>query len=172
MNTAAKDFKNVGYGKNEKDEEKEPLKTLFVVEDYMTEKEIEKLNRKRGTYKKKEHKFDIVTNPYTEMKNLYEKLAGFMPVPLFSNKTEVFCCSKVRIWHYVYNRDRYSYHSEDFEGEDFKVIEAEIIGTENFYIDDRIKIHKELIHLLSGGVELEKALDSIQPMIQKAKGAV
>ena len=167
----AKKIDSTGYNKI-KEEEKEPLKTLFVVEDYMTKEEIAKQERKRGHYKTKELKIDTIINPYTEMKNLYQQLAGFMPIPLFSNKTEVFSCLNVRIWHYVYNRNKYTYQGEICEGEDFKVVEAEIIGTENLYIDDRIRLHKELINMLSNGIKLEKALNNIQPEIKKLKGEV
>ncbi len=154
----------------EYNKEKEPLKTLFVVEDYMTEEEIAKQERKRGHYRKKEPKINTIINPYTEMKNLYQQLANFMPIPLFSNKTEAFSCSNVRIWHYVYNRNKYIYQSKIYEGEDFKVVEAEIIGTETLYIDDRIRLHKKLINMLSNGIKLDKALDIIQPEIRRLKG--
>lgn len=154
------------------DEKKTEQKLLWKYEEFMTEEEIAKVKRKRGSYSPKKKISNLTIDKYTEMKNLYEKLAGFMPIPLFSKKTEVFCCSKVRIWHYVYNRGKYTYQDIEYEGDDFKVVEAEIIGTENLYIDYRIEIHKELIHLLSDGVELEKALENIKPMIQKAKGAI
>lgn len=153
--------------------EKEPLDTLFVVQDYMTEKEVEKLNRKRGHYKTKEPIIHIVNDPYTEMKNLYEKLSNFVPdKDVFSKENIIKDWAGVRFWYNVYNEDKYSYQGNEYEGEKFKVMEAEIIGTEDLYIDDRINLHKELISLLTKNVQIENALDIIRPKIRKLKGEV
>ena len=164
-----------GYDDNENEEEKEPRKTLFVVEDYMTEAEIEKQGRKRGFYNKKPPVFlQVVNDPYTHMANLYRKLGDFTP-------DKEACCKKniirnwgtgIRFWHTAYNKGKYNYQGEEYEGEAFEVTEAEIIGTEDLYIDDRIRLHEELINLLRNDVDIEKAIDIIRPEIRRLKGEV
>ena len=128
---------------------------------------------KRGHYQK--HIKPIIYNPYTEIKDLYRQLANFLPLPLFQNETEVFHFSGVTAWYMSYTNEKYDYDNamfEDekngtFEGDNFKVIEAEIDGTENYYVEDRIELHKELIGYLSQGVYLENALVMLQPSAKR-----
>lgn len=170
-----KEINSQRYDNNENEGEKEPRKTLFVVEDYMTEAEIEKQARKRGFYNKKPHTIlQVVNDPYIHMANLYRKLGDFTP-------DKKACCKEniirnwgtgVRFWHTVYNKDKYKYQGKEYEGEAFEVTEAEIIGTENLYIDDRIRLHEQVINLLREKVNIEKALDIIRPEIKRLKGEV
>lgn len=130
---------------------------------------------KRGHYQK--HSKPIIYNPYTEIKDLYRQLANYLPLPLFQNETEVFHFSGVTAWYMTYEDEQYEYDNamfEDekngiFEGDNFKVVEAEINGTENFNIDDRITLHKELISYLSQGICLENAIVMLQSSAQKVK---
>lgn len=39
----------------------------------------------------------------------------------------------------------------------FKVFEAEIIGTENMYLEDRLKIHQAVLSYLDAGATIEEA---------------
>lgn len=131
---------------------------------------------KRGHYQK--HAKPIIYNPYTEIKDLYRKLANFLPLPLFLNETEVFYFSGVTAWYTTYTDEEYDYDNAMFEdekngtftGDCFKVVEAEINGTENFYVEDRIELHKELINYLSEGETLDNALRKLQPLFIKVKG--
>lgn len=130
---------------------------------------------KRGHYQK--HLKPIIYNPYTEIKDLYRQLANFLPLPLFQNETKVFHFSGVTAWYMTYEDEEYEYDNaifEDekngtFQGDNFKVVEAEIDGTENFNIDDRIALHKELIEYLRQGVSLENAIIMLQPSMQKVQ---
>lgn len=139
---------------------------IFDITEFQTPEEIARANRKRGNYKAKKKFKPIKLNPYTEMNNLYISLANYLPLPLFSNDEGVFVFGKIRYWYMVYNSDEYSYLNddgilEDCQGDDFKVVEAEIIGTENMSIDKRIALHKALIELLRNGIQLEKAVAEV-----------
>lgn len=128
---------------------------------------------KRGPYQK--HIKPIIYNPYTEIKDLYRKLANFLPLPLFQNETEVFCFSGITAWYTTYTDEEYEYIDAKFEdekngifqGENFKEFEAEIKGTENYRVEDRIELHKELIGYLSQGITLENAIIMLQPSIKR-----
>lgn len=128
---------------------------------------------KRGHYQK--HFKPIIYNPYTEIKDLYRKLANFLPLPLFQTETEVFHYSGVTAWYTTYTDEEYEYIDAKFEdekngtyqGDNFKVVEAEIDGTENFYVEDRIELHKELISYLSQGITLENAIIMLQPSAKR-----
>lgn len=170
-----KEIDSQGFDDKENKDEQEPRKTLFVVEDYMTKAEIEKQARKRGFYNKKPHTIlQVVNDPYTHMKNLYEILGGYVPDKKAICKENIIrnWGTGVRFWHTVYNKGEYKYQGEEFEGEEFEVTEAEIIGTEDLYIDDRIRLHEQVINLLREKVNIEKALDIIRPEIKRLKGGV
>lgn len=134
--------------------------SIFEIRSFQTPEEIEREERKRGNYKSKVFKkFEL--NPYTEMKNLYSSLANYLPMPLFSNNEGVFIYGKIRYWYMVYSDDDYSYIGDTFKGENFKVIEAEIIGTENMYIEDRVQLYKKLIKFLQQGLKLDEAVEKL-----------
>ena len=50
--------------------------------------------------------------------------------------------------------------------ENFKVIEAEIVGTEKYDIDTRIELHKELLEYLENGDSIEIALTKLEPKLK------
>lgn len=50
--------------------------------------------------------------------------------------------------------------------ENFKVIEAEIAGTEKYDIDTRIELHKELLEYLENGDSIEVALSKLEPKLK------
>lgn len=52
------------------------------------------------------------------------------------------------------------------EEEQFNVIEAEIVGTENYDIDTQIMLHEELIGYLEDGDNIEVALSKLQPKLK------
>lgn len=134
-------------------------------------KDIQK--SKRGPYQK--HNKPIIYNPYTEIKDLYRKLADFLPMPLFSSEKEVFHFPGVTAWYMQYYIEEYEYIDAKFKdeengtflGEDFKVVEVEITGTENFDLYDRIELHKELIAYLAQGISLENAIAMLQPSFNR-----
>jgi hypothetical protein len=132
---------------------------------------LEELNKgKRGHYNKIP-KPKHTDNNWEYLRCLHKQLSNFLDVPYFFDRDEVFLFSKGRIkaWIYVYNDEPYEYEGNEYEGEAFKVREAEIVGAENFDIETRLQLHQELINDLENGVTLDKAVDNIQEKIQKHK---
>lgn len=127
---------------------------------------VQSLNaRKRGCYHTKPKVIEY--NPYIHMQKLYSQLASFLPIPLFLNEEAVFDYNGVKGWYLLYDPEQYEYKNEIFEGEQFNVIEAEITGTENLNITDRIQLHEKLINLLQQRVELNNAIKLVQQDVKE-----
>lgn len=125
---------------------------------------VQKLNaRKRGCYNTKPKVLEY--NPYKHIQQLYSQLANFLPRPLFTNQEAVFDYDGIKAWYMIYVPEQNS--DTSYNGEQFTVTEAEIVGTENFTVNDRIKLHEKLINLLKERVELNNAIKLIQPDIKE-----
>lgn len=125
---------------------------------------LEELNKgKRGFYNKVP-KPKHTDNNWEYLRELQRQLANFLDVPYFFDRDEVFLFSNNRIkaWVYVYSDESYEYEGKEYEGEAFKVREAEIVGTENYHIEERLYLHQQLINYLENGVNLDDAVDLIQ----------
>lgn len=132
---------------------------------------LEDLNKgKRGFYNKVP-KPKHTANNWEYLRELQRQLANFLDVPYFFDRDEVFYFSNNRIkaWTYVYDEESYTYEGQEYEGEAFKVREAEIVGAENFNIETRLYLHQHLINDLENGVTLDKAVDNIQPRLNELK---
>lgn len=128
--------------------------SLFNVVDYGGRKT-------RGKYKPKEKKVEPV-NPYTELSILYQKLANFFPIPILNNEVK-----NDNLTNYTYFNSWYSYYAEDEEATEYKVIEAELIGTEDLFIQERLFLHKKLLDLVNNkGYSIYKAAEILQPYIK------
>lgn len=123
--------------------------SLFDIQEYTSKK-------LRGCYKK-HPKPAPVLDPWEEMKNLYQKLAGYVERPLFVSEDIVFTRGIIRAWLSTYTDEAFTYEGEICPGECFQVFEAELIGTENLYLEDRISIHKEFLSYLESNATMEEA---------------
>lgn len=135
---------------------------------------LEDLNKgKRGPYNKVP-KPKHTDNNWEYLRKLQKQLANFLDVPYFFDRDEVFLFSNNRIkaWTYIYEEGPYEYQGKIYEGESFKVREAEIVGAENFDLETRLELHQELINDLENGVTLDKAADNIQVKIQEHKQTI
>lgn len=135
------------------------------------EKALEELNKnKRGHYNKVP-KPEHTENNYEYLRRLQTQLANFLDVPYFFNRDEVFLFADGRIKAecLVYTDEPYEYYGEQYEGEVFKIREAEIVGTENYSIETRLELHQTLINNLEDGITLDKAVDNIQGRLDKLK---
>ncbi len=125
--------------------------------------------RKRGTYNKTPKVEPI--SPYLELQQIQLRLGAFMPknTPLLLEQSEdaVFCCAdnKINVYYEVYDGQSYEYEGETYTDEPEKMMLVDLASTENFYITDRIALHKELLEILEQGVELNKAVSIMQPKI-------
>ena len=121
--------------------------------------------KKRGHYKKHAKPVEP-ESPWVTMQNLYKKLAGFFEIPVFTTSDEVITQGDIRIWCSVYTDETFSYQGEIFKGECFKVFEAELIGSENLYLEDRIAVHKELLAQLEANATIEEAVKHVKTMFK------
>jgi hypothetical protein len=146
-------------------------------------------SRKRGKYNKKvttnnQYQFLLILaqliNPYSYISTIYNHIANtYLTMPLLSNDEAAFYYQGLNVWYSVYEPVTYTYYdypTQGFEGkgdicpgEDFKIFEAELIGTENFSVTDRIDLHIRLLDLLEQGVQLKQAVELMQPEIERIK---
>jgi hypothetical protein len=145
--------------------------------------------RKRGKYNKKiqtnnQYQFLLILynliNPFSYIAAIYNHLAvKYVQMPLFSKEEAAFCYKGLNVYYSVYQPEDYTYYDyptqglegkdETVSGEDFQVFEAELAGTENFNVNDRLDLHTRLIDLLEQGVQLEQATSMLQPEIERIK---
>lgn len=126
----------------------------------------------RGQYDKTPKK-KILTH-WEKMQEIYTQLANYCPLPLFGNEKEITDIHGLRLWCLNYTAERYEYLNDSniteiCKGEDFKVIEAEIIGTESWYLEDRIFIHEKLLNEIRSGLNVKSAMEKIKPDFDRIK---
>lgn len=138
---------------------KEYVYNLFSNQEGFEEQDkiVQLLNlRKRGSYNTKPKIYEI--DPYTKISNIYSRLANYLPYPLGKNEEMVITKNGLRGWYNIF----------DAEGElPQRLFQAEIIGTENFYITDRIQVHSKLLEYLNNRVQLEDAVKLIQQEVRE-----
>lgn len=117
---------------------------------------------KRGPYNKNKI---VDLNPWEVMSRIYRELSNYCVFPLFSNKTTAIENNGLRLWHTVYTNETYSYFDEEFTGEDFKIIEAEIIGTELMPIEWRLFLHYTLLDFLKDYFTLNDIMPYIHQLM-------
>lgn len=122
--------------------------------------------RKRGPYNKKSPKIEEY-NPYTHINKLYSQLGDLIGIRLFAKDDAVFRYKSIKIWSNVYTNEEYEYNDEVFIGEQFQVNQAEVRGTENFTVYDRIDLHKKLINYLINRMDLKDALKLIEQDVKE-----
>lgn len=145
--------------------------------------------RKRGKYNKKiqtDNKYQFLLilahliNPFTYISEIYNLIAiKYVPMPLLSKESTAFVFKGLSVTYSVYQPEAYTYYDyptngiegkdEICRGEDFQIFEAELIGTENFSVYERIALHTQLLEYLEQGVELNKATSLLQPEIERIK---
>ena len=144
---------------------------------------------KRGKYNKKiqtDNRYQYLLilssliNPYSYINAIYNYIAHqFLTMPLLSQEETAYSFEGLNVYYSVYTSDTYTYYDYPTEGlegidsictgEDFTIFEAELTGTENFDVKDRIDLHIELIELLEQGVQLKQATSQLQPEIERIK---
>lgn len=117
----------------------------------------------RGHYKEKVKK-EEPENPYAKIARLYGQIANYLPIPIMQTQ-EQFDYEYITLWYGHYSCEYYDYQGEAFRGEDFKIIEAELKGTERFDINERIYLHEKLINLIRNGIKINEAAAMLQPLI-------
>lgn len=129
---------------------------------------VQNLNaRKRGPYKTKPKIKVTNYNPYTHIQQLYTQLGDLIGIRLFSKDDAVFRYKGIKIWSMVYTPEEYDYDNKSYVGEQFQVNQAEIRGTENFTVNDRISLHQKLINLLKNRIDLRDAVKLIEQDVKE-----
>lgn len=134
-----------------------------------------KVKHKRVHYKNttytKFYKNDVIdgkvlnneTFLWGKMRTLHIQLANFFPI--FFSKIEPSIIEEdykaydfgiVRVWDNVYLPETYTHQGAIYKGQEFRVIEAEIIGSEDLNIQERLYIHETVLELLEEGYRIEQ----------------
>ena len=156
------------------------------LEEY--EKMARKVKNKRVHYKtvtySKVYKNDIVDGKihnndilvWGRMRELNSRLANFFPI--FFNGVEpteegedyrCYDFGVVRVWDNNYQSEYYTHQGTSYKGQDFKVLEAEVIGTEDLNIDERLFVHESLLEALEDGYQIEQLNWWIEEMVNYFK---
>ena len=110
------------------------------------------------------------------MKELHARLSNFFPI--FFNGVEpteqgenyrYFDFGMVRVWDNTYTSETYTYRGDIYKGQDFKVLEAEIIGTEDLNIQERLYIHETVLEMLEEGYNIDQLNWYIESLVNLFK---
>lgn len=121
---------------------------LFEIEKYL-------LKPPRGKNKKKKDK-SKADNPYNKLRMIQERLTYYLPEKLFT-EVESVNYKGLRLWYNKYG-GIYEYNGINYQESIFMGYECEIIGTENWDISDRLKIHKELLELYEKSFNIDNSM--------------
>ena len=110
------------------------------------------------------------------MRELHKRLANFFPI-FFSNAEpsiieenyKIYDFGIVRVWDNVYLPETYTHKGAIYKGQEFRVIEAEIIGSEDLNIQERIYLHETLLELLEDGYRIEQLNWYIESLVNLFK---
>ena len=110
------------------------------------------------------------------MRELHKRLANFFPI-FFSNiepsitseDYKAYDFGIVRVWDNVYLPETYTHKGAIYKGQEFRVIEAEIIGSEDLNIQERIYLHETLLELLEEGYNINQLNWYIESLVNLFK---
>ncbi len=105
-----------------------------------------------------------------EMKKIYLEIANYFvdKIPFGSTET-IFDFDSIRVWKQEYTNKIYVYQGSKYKEVPDKFIEAELIGTENLPVAERLKIHQELLRHLQQKREIQ---ESIQMAMESNKSLI
>lgn len=143
--------------------------SLFDIKPYITGKK--RVRYKVPTYTKSYEDYSgeslkIVDNleyesDYQKLDKIYLQIYNYGGHEILnsnSKEDKVKEVGQLRFWTIEYDKAPYEYEGETYEGQEFTVRGAEIIGTENWDIDKRIEIHERLLRLLRKSRSVEEAM--------------
>lgn len=110
------------------------------------------------------------------MKELNTRLSNFFPiffngaVPIDETEDyKFFDFGMVRVWENIYRAEMYTYRGAIYKGQEFKTLEAEIIGTEDLNIQERLYVHETVLELLEEGYNVEQLNWYIESLVNLFK---
>ena len=130
-------------------------------------------------------------NTWGKMNRLYSELANRFPYPLAfeterlkevqqeDKDTFYIDTGMIRTYKIEYHKGKYTHKGDDgitkeYDGEEFFYNYAEVIGTEDLGVNERLFIHSELINYLDKGYKIEKLnmwLESLVNMFKQGWSA-
>jgi hypothetical protein len=147
--------------------------SLFEVSPYITGKK--RVRYKTPTYQKEyedysgeslkiNNSFEYASD-YQKLDDLYSKIYNYCGIEILNTNSEndkVRIIDGLKIWTIKYDKKPYEYEGTTYEGQEFTVRAAEIIGTEDWDIKKRIEIHERFLQLLRKGFSIEESLRKIE----------
>lgn len=118
------------------------------------------LRKKRVHYKQttytKYYKDDIDTNDiqnWEQIRQQYSQLANYFLYNALQEQAEQTDYGIVRVWHSKYTSNTYTHKGTIYKGQDFVVREAELIGSEDLGVQERLFLHSSYLELLEEGIK-------------------
>lgn len=125
-------------------------------------------------------------NTWGNMNRLYVILANMFPYPLAfeteklnnvkqkDEDTFYIDTGMIRTYKVCYHKGKYKHRGDDgitkeYDGEEFFYNYAEVIGTEDLGIDERLFIHSELINYLDDGYSIEQLNNWLENLVNMFK---
>lgn len=117
---------------------------------------------------------------YARLTACYQQLANLYPVfaqtSLFASNNQGFLFYEddevvaydyglIRTWLNKYYKEYYWYQGKRYLGQEFEARTAEIIGSEDFNIQEKLYLHERLINFLEQGYTLEQVSWDIESLI-------
>lgn len=117
---------------------------------------------------------------YERLTACYQQLANLYPVfaqtSLFANNNQgalfyedeevvAYDYGLIRTWLNKYYKEYYWYQGKIYLGQEFEARTAEIIGSEDFNIQEKLYLHERLINFLEQGYTLEQVSWDIESLI-------
>lgn len=117
--------------------------------------------------------YERLTACYQQLANLYpvfaqtSLFAGNNQGVLFYEDDEVvaYDYGLIRTWVNKYYKEYYWYQGKRYLGQEFEARTAEIIGSEDFNIQEKLYLHERLINFLEQGYTLEQVSWDIESLI-------
>jgi hypothetical protein len=157
------------------------------LEEY--EQMARKVKHKRVHYKTptytKVYKNDVIEGKicnndislWGRMRQLHVLIANFFPIffsgvepSIIEEEHKAYDFGIVRVWDNVYLPETYTHQKAIYKGQEFRVIEAEIIGSEDLNIQERLYLHETLLELLEDGYNINQLnwyLESLVNLFQQ-----
>ena len=121
--------------------------------------------KERGRYKPRKIK-PKTFSMYQELVNIQFQLALLInPLAvMYKPNNELIEYEYFNFWTLKYTNDKYSYKGEEYEGENFSIIGAELKGCEKLGIKENLFLHHQLFKQLTK-IHLIRAAQNLQPLI-------
>ena len=103
---------------------------------------------------------------WTRMHQTYRALANWI-TPQFGGEPDEFETDGIRVWNDNYYAEPYEHQGQRFTGQEFSARFAEIIGTERMYVENRLRVHEQLLTYLRNGMCLDEGVKKVLESIRK-----